>query len=82
MNKICHRFSRLAAGSLSAFALAACFSVSGFARAADLDSERTVAGAMPCNPAFGPVFQYDQGVQTSVAAHPSGLFIEFHQSEE
>jgi hypothetical protein len=82
MNKICHRFSRLAAGSLSAFALAACFSVSGFARAADLESGQAVAAALPCNPDFGGVFQYDHGVQTSVAAHPSGLFIEFHQSEE
>jgi hypothetical protein len=31
--------------------------------------------------AFGPVTQFDNGVQTTVAAHRSGLFMEFHQTQ-
>jgi hypothetical protein len=37
--------------------------------------------AMPCEPKFSPLAHYDQGTQTSVTAHPSGLVLEFHQTE-
>jgi len=68
------RLLRPLCASLVAFA----FYFPGAACAAGSDG--TVA-AMACEPKFSPLAKYDQGAQTSLAAHPSGLVLEFHQTE-
>jgi len=62
-----------------AIAVGVCLSLSSQARGSELHAE--AAAPSGCNPVFAAAIEYDKGVQTSVAAHPSGLFIEFHQTE-
>jgi len=66
--------SQLATGSLWAVAFGVCFSLPGFASADDLNSNDAA-------PVFGPASQYDNGMQSSVAAHRSGFVLEFHKTE-
>jgi hypothetical protein len=92
MNKASFHFPRLAAGSFWAVALGVCLSLPGFASGSDLQAanaaaesdlsgNQTVASLSDYTVSLGPVTEYDHGVQTAVAAHPSGLFIEFHKTE-
>jgi hypothetical protein len=76
----CH-FSRLANRSLWALALCVCFSLPRFASAADMHSNPAANTLVGNTLSFGSVSRYDKGVQMSVAAHSSGLFIEFHKTE-
>jgi hypothetical protein len=77
-HNVSFRVSRLAICSFWAVALGVCFFLPGFASADDLNSNQAATGPTL---AFGPVTEYDNGVQTAVAAHRSGLFIEFHQTQ-
>jgi hypothetical protein len=50
------------------------------ASASGSNSTFEAAALTDCAPQFGPDEQYDTGAQTDVAAHPSGLVVEFHKS--
>jgi len=43
-------------------------------------SDASVA-AIDCEPQFTPLAEYDHGVQSSTAVHPSGLVLEFHKTD-
>ena len=68
---------------LCALVSAACCGLPGVVSAAAADSSDAspAVGLMNCEPAFGPIEQYDTGAQTSIAAHPSSLVVECHKSQ-
>jgi hypothetical protein len=75
----------LTTGSLWAVALGVCLSVAGFASGSDLQPPNATAqtGAVQSrDPIFGSVSEIGGGIQSSVAAHPSGLVLEFHKTED
>jgi hypothetical protein len=76
MNNAPSHFARLAAGSFWAVGLGVCLSLAGFANGSDLSGNQTVASLSDYTVSLGPATKYDHGVQTAVAAHRSGLFIE------
>jgi len=80
MNNASSHFARLAAGSLWAVALGVCLSLPGFASGSDLQAPNATAenGA---DAFFGPRSKISGGIQPSVAAHASGLVLEFHNTE-
>lgn len=78
MNKIFRHFSRFAASSLWAFLFGFCLvyvSLSGVASASGV-----AAGDSSNWLRFNPAADYDEGKETSIAAHTSGLVVEFHKS--
>jgi hypothetical protein len=68
---------------LCAVVFAASFYLPGVAAvsAVDSNSAYSAAGLMACEPEFDRYGQYDLGVQSSVAAHPSGLVVECHKAQ-
>ena len=86
INKLSAQVSRLATGSFWAIALGVCFSLPGFASGRDLQAPSATAETDDLNSnhagsVFGPASQYDDGMQSSVAAHRSGFVLEFHKTE-
>ncbi len=75
INDLSFRFSRLAAGSLCMVALATA------ALATESKSPSATLAPPACAGQFAPPVQYDKGVQSSIAAHRSGLVLEFHKTD-
>jgi hypothetical protein len=80
MNNASSHFPRLATGLLWAVALGVCFSLPGLAGGSQFNSDHGASTLLDCS-ALGPETQYDEGDQTTVAAHGSGQLIEFHQTQ-
>jgi hypothetical protein len=74
------RSSRSALRALLVCLLVVSFYGSLTARAADLNGEHA-SGRIDFDVQFGLSRQYDEGVQTSVALHVSGLVLEFHKTQ-
>jgi hypothetical protein len=50
------------------------------ARAPETGRQLAATTPLDCAPVFGFLAQYDDGTQTTVGTHPSGLVLEFHQT--
>jgi hypothetical protein len=74
MNIIIVRRCRLALGAFSAMLLGV------FAYPPDATAE--IGAVQSCDPNFGSISALGGGIQPSVAAHSSGLVLEFHHSED
>jgi hypothetical protein len=68
---------------LCALVFAASFYLPGVASVSAVDSNSADSGTalMSCEPEFNFIEQYDNGMQTSIAAHSSGLVVECHKSQ-
>jgi hypothetical protein len=80
MNNTSFHSWRLALGLLSASALAVYFYIPSIAYAGDANSMHAAGEPTNCNVQFGPFTKYDQGIDPAIAVHPSGLIVEFHQT--
>jgi hypothetical protein len=74
LNKISFRRCRLALGALSAILLGVC--------SYPPNATAETGAVQSCDPNFGSISSLGGGIQPSIAAHSSGLVLEFHHSED